>query len=98
MKIQTKYGEVHVLANCPLLDSTERIEWMTEVHESFDGTELRYPFRDAPRQVLSFNYVQMRKAMGDMFHMLYANLRKQWGIPLRQVKRSIPDMTDEALS
>ena len=95
MKIQTKYGEVHVLANCPLLDSTERLEWMTEVHESFDGTELRYPLRDAPRQVLSFNYVQMRKAMGDMFHMLYANLRKQWGIPLRQVKRNIPDMTDD---
>lgn len=95
MKIQTKYGEVHVLANCPLLDSTERLEWMTEVHESFDSTELRYPLRDAPRQVLSFNYVQMRKALGDMFHMLYANLRKQWAIPIRQVKRSIPDMVDD---
>ena len=95
MKIQTKYGEVHVLANCPPLDSTERLEWMTEVHESFDGAELRYPLRDAPRQVLSFNYVQMRKAMGDMFHMLYANLRKQWGIPLRQVKRSIPGMIND---
>lgn len=95
MKIQTSYGEVHVLTNCPLLESTERLEWMTEVHESFDGSEERYPLRDAPRQVLSFNYVQMRKAMGDMFHMLYANLRKQWGIPLRQVKRVIPDIVDD---
>ena len=94
MKIQTKYGEVHVLANCPLLDSTERLEWMTEVHESFDGTELRYPLRDAPRQVLSFNYVQMRKALGDMFHMLYANLRKQWGIPLPQFRQIIPNLED----
>ena len=56
MKIQTKYGEVNVLANCPLLDSTERLEWMTEVHESFDSTELRYPLRDAPRQVLSCSW------------------------------------------
>lgn len=95
MKIQTSYGEVHVLTNCPLLDSTESLEWMTEVHESFDGSEERYPLRDVPRQVLSFNYVQMRKAMGDMFHMLYANLRKQWGIPLRQVKRVIPDIVDD---
>lgn len=95
MKIQTSYGEVHVLTNCPLLESTERLEWMTEVHESFDGSEERYPLRDAPRQILNFKYTKMRKAMGDMFHMLYANLRKQWGIPLRQVKRVIPDIVDD---
>lgn len=95
MKIQTSYGEVHVLTNCPLLESTERLEWMTEVHESFNGSEERYPLRDAPRQILNFNYTQLRKAMGDLFHMLYANLRKQWGVPLRQVKRSIPDIVDD---
>ncbi|TCB79327.1 hypothetical protein E0H89_03475 [Acinetobacter sp. ANC 3781] len=95
MKIQTQFGEVHVLTNCPLLTSTERLEWMTEVHESFNGSEDRYPLRDTPRQILSFNYVQMRKEMGDMFHILSANLRKQWGIPLRQVKRVIPDIIDD---
>jgi hypothetical protein len=92
MKIQTKYGDVHVLTNCPLLDSTERLEFKTEVHESFDGSEERYIQRDAPRQVLSFNYVNMQKAMGDIFHMLYANLRKQWGIPLPQFRQTIPDI------
>lgn len=96
MKIQTEqFGEVFVLTNCPLLNSTERLEWMTEVHESFDSNEERYPLRDTPRQILSFNYVQMRKEMGDMFHMLSANLRGQWGIPLRQVKRIIPDIADD---
>ncbi|OTG78811.1 hypothetical protein B9T23_01710 [Acinetobacter terrae] len=96
MKIQTsQFGEVHVLTNCPLLNSTERLEWMTEVHESFSGSEERYPLRDTPRQILSFNYVQMRKEMGDMFHMLSANLRGQWGIPLKQVKRVIPDVVDD---
>lgn len=94
MKIQTQYGEVHVLTNCPLLNSTERLEFKTEVHESFDGTEIRYIQRDAPRQVLGFNYVNMQKAMGDMFHMLYANLRKQWGIPLPQFRQLIPDLDD----
>jgi hypothetical protein len=92
MKIQTKYGEVHVLTDCPLLDSTERLEFKTEMHESFDGNEERYIQRDAPRQVLSFNYVKMQKAMGDIFHMLYANLRKQWGIPLPQFRQTIPDI------
>ena len=94
MKIQTKYGEVHVLTNCPLLDSTERLEFKTEVHEAYDSSEDRYIQRDAPRQVLSFNYLNMQKAMGDIFHMLYANLRKQWGVPLPQFRQLIPDMVD----
>ena len=94
MKIQTQYGEVHVLTNCPLLNSTERLEFKTEVHEAYDSSEDRYIQRDAPRQVLSFNYVNMRKAMGDMFHMLYANLRKQWGIPLPQFRLLIPDLDE----
>lgn len=94
MKIQTKYGEVHVLTNCPLLDSTERLEFKTEVHEAYDSSEDRYIQRDAPRQVLSFNYSNMQKAMGDIFHMLYANLRKQWGVPLPQFRQLIPDIVD----
>ena len=94
MKIQTQYGEVHVLTNCPLLNSTERLEFKTEVHEAYDSSEDRYIQRDVPRQVLSFNYVNMQKAMGDIFHMLYANLRKQWGIPLPQFRQRISDMVD----
>lgn len=94
MKIQTQYGEVHVLTNCPLLNSTERLEFKTEVHEAYDSSEDRYIQRDAPRQVLSFNYVNLQKAMGDMFHMLYANLRNLWGIPLPQFRQRILDMVD----
>jgi len=94
MKIQTQYGEVHVLTNCPLLNSTERLEFKTEVHEAYDSSEDRYIQRDAPRQVLSFNYVNMQKAMGDIFHMLYANLRNLWGIPLPQFRPLIPDLED----
>jgi len=94
MKIQTQYGEVHVLTNCPLLNSTERLEFKTEVHEAYDSSEDRYIQRDAPRQVLSFNYVNMQKAMGDIFHMLYANLRNLWGIPLPQFRQLIPDLDD----
>ena len=94
MKIQTQYGEVHVLTNCPLLNSTERLEFRTEVHEAYDSSEDRYIQRDAPRQVLSFNYVNLQKAMGDMFHMLYANLRNLWGIPLPQFRQPIPDLDE----
>lgn len=94
MKIQTQYGEVHVLTNCPLLDSTERLEFKTEVHEAYDSSEDRYIQRDAPRQVLSFNYANMQKAMGDIFHMLYANLRNLWGVPLPQFRQPIPNLDE----
>lgn len=94
MKIQTQYGEVHVLTNCPLLNSTERLEFKTEVHEAYDSSEDRYIQRDAPRQVLSFNYVNMQKAMGDIFHMLYANLRNLWGVPLPQFRQPIPNLDE----
>lgn len=94
MNIQTQYGEVHVLTNCPLLNSTERLEFKTEVHEAYDSSEDRYIQRDAPRQVLSFNYVNMQKAMSEIFHMLYANLRNLWGIPLPQFRQSIPDLDE----
>lgn len=95
MKIQTKYGEVHVLTNCPLLQSTERLEWLTKITEYYGGNEDREPARDAPRQILSFSYVEMRQEMGDLFHMLSANLRKQWGIPLVYLKRDIPNIVND---
>lgn len=94
MKVQTKYGEVYVLTDCPLLDSTERLEWMTEVHESFNNAEQRLQLRDAPRQILSYNYTQHNKEMGDLFNMLYAGLRKQWGIPLKQYALAVPDVVN----
>lgn len=95
MQIQTKYGPVHVLTACPLLDSTETLQFLTEVHENYDGSEDRLNLRDRARQTLSFNYVNFQKAMGDMFHMLYANLRKLWGIPLVQSKQFFSTVDDD---
>ncbi|WP_287910750.1 hypothetical protein [Acinetobacter sp.] len=97
MKIQTQFGTVNVLTNCPLLDSTEYLEFKTEVHENYDGSEDRLNLRDQPRQELRFKYVTFKKALGDMFHMLYANLRGLWGIPMKQIKLKIPDLDSDFL-
>lgn len=91
MKVQTKYGDAVVLAQCPLLTSTERLEWLTEVHESFGGEEIRHPLRDAPRQVLKFEYAAFKRALGDMFHMLWAHMSDLWAIPLKQISLAVPD-------
>ena len=92
MQIQTEWGAAIVLADCPLLDSTERFEFLTEVHESHNGTEIRQSLRDQARQILEFNYVNFRKNMGDMFHLIYANLRGLWAIPLYQLRQNIGDI------
>lgn len=97
MKIQTQFGTVNVLTNCPLLDSTEYLEFKTEVHENYDGSEDRLNLRDQPRQELRFKYVTFKRALGDMFHMLYANLRGLWGIPMKQIKLKIPDLDSDFL-
>ena len=91
MKVQTKYGDAVVLAQCPLLTSTEKLEWLTEVHESFGGDEIRHPLRDAPRQVLKFEYAACKKALGDMFHMVWAHMSDLWAIPLKQISLPVPD-------
>lgn len=91
MKVQTKYGDAVVLAQCPLLTSTEKLEWLTEVHESFGGDEIRHPLRDAPRQVLKFEYAAFKKALGDMFHMVWAHMSDLWAIPLKQISLAVPD-------
>jgi hypothetical protein len=92
MKIQTDHGEVHVLTACPLLDSTESFEFLTEIERADDGTEYRNILRPLPRQYLSFSYIAMQQALGDLFHMLSANMRKLWGIPLVHLKKAMSDV------
>lgn len=96
MKIQSeKYGDIIVIPNCPLIDSTEILEFKTEVNVAEDGTEYRNPLREQPRQSLNFNYLSLKKNMGDMFHMLYSNLRGYWGIPLLHLKQQIDNVEDD---
>lgn len=94
MLVNTKYGEAYVLTRCPTIDSTERLEFKTEIHEAFDSTERRYSLCEHARQELRFNYTQSYKEMGDMFNILYANLRKQFGIPLLHLNQSINNIID----
>lgn len=96
MKIQSeKYGDIIVILNCPLIDSTEALEFRTEINVADDGTEYRNALREQPRQSLNFNYISLKKNMGNMFHMLYLNLRGYWGIPLPHLKQNIDDVEDD---
>lgn len=95
MLVNTKYGEVYILTRCPILDSSETLEFKTEVHEAFDSTESRFALREHARQTLSFSYEQAYKEMGDIFHILYARMRSQFGIPLFHLKQDIVNIADD---
>lgn len=49
MDIITKYGTATVVENCVLVGSSESLQWLTELHESFGGQEDRYALRDTAR-------------------------------------------------
>ena len=51
MKVNINEQEYLLLTKCPLLETTERYEFLTDVHQSFDATtEERIPLRDEARQ------------------------------------------------
>lgn len=87
-----KYGEIRVLTQCATTSSTESLEFLTEVHQNYDGSEDRYPLRDDYRQRLSFNFANSYKDMGDFFNQLNMSLRKNWGVPLFHLRQSITNL------
>ena len=91
MKVQTKYGQALLLGYCPALSSREGLEFLTEVHESCDGSEQRYQLRDFPRQTLAYTFDASDKAFGDIFHAMYSNLRGLFALTMPLHAVSIPD-------
>lgn len=85
MQIQTEYGDAFVLLDCPLLASTERLDFLTEVHAAFDGSEHREALREQPRITLEYKYTDNM----DMFNILYANMRGLFAIPQFYLKQKI---------
>lgn len=91
MKVETKYGQALLLGYCPALSSREGLDFLTEVHESYDGSEQRYQLRDFPRQTLAYTFDASDKAFGDIFHAIYSNLRGLFALTMPLHAVSIPD-------
>lgn len=82
MLINTSIGQLVLLDKCPLLDTTERLEFLTDIHQSFNGQgEERIPLRDEARQSFNYNMLAYRAEIAPIFAELHQNLRQQFLVP-----------------
>lgn len=96
MKVTVNGHEYILLTKCPLLETTERYEFKTDVHQSFDASnEERIPLLDAARQ--SFNWAMMafRNEVPEMFNDLYSWMRKEYLVPQPLESRLVGDLSDD---
>ena len=70
-----------LLAQCPLLSTTEVLEFKTDVQQAIDGTETRLPLLDAARQTLNYSLNSYMANASGMFSTFYQGLRKDYLIP-----------------
>lgn len=96
MKVTVNGHEYILLTKCPLLETTERYEFKTDVHQSFDASnEERIPLLDAARQ--SFNWAMMafRNEVPAMFNDLYSWMRKEYLVPQPLESQLVGNLSDD---
>lgn len=82
MKINTSFGELILLKYCPLMGMSERLEFLTEVHESYDGSEVRIPLRDQARQYFKLSFAALKQEIAAMININWGAIRNDFAIPI----------------
>ena len=96
MKVTVNGHEYILLTKCPLLETTERYEFKTDVHQSFDATsEERIPLLDAARQSFNWAMVAFRNEVPEMFNNLYSWMRKEYLVPQPLESQLVGNLSDD---
>lgn len=96
MKVTVNGHEYILLTKCPLLETTERYEFKTDVHQSFDATgEERIPLLDAARQSFNWSMIAFRNEVPEMFNDLYSWMRKEYLVPQPLESQLVGNLSDD---
>lgn len=96
MKVTVNGHEYILLTKCPLLETTERYEFKTDVHQSFDATsEERIPLLDAARQSFNWSMIAFKDEVPEMFNDLYSWMRKEYLVPQPLESQLVGDLSDD---
>lgn len=96
MKVTVNGHEYILLTKCPLLETTERYEFKTDVHQSFDASsEERIPLLDAARQSLNWAMMAFRNEVPEMFNDLYSWMRKEYLVPQPLESQLVGNLSDD---
>lgn len=96
MKVTINEHEYILLTKCPLLETTERYEFKTDIHQSFDATsEERIPLRDQARQSLKYSLLAARSENPEVFNNIYAWMRKDFLVVQPLERAAVGDLSDD---
>lgn len=96
MKVTVNGHEYILLTKCPLLETTERYEFKTDVHQSFDATsEERIPLLDVARQSFNWSMMAFRNEVPEMFNDLYSWMRKEYLVPQPLESQMVGNLSDD---
>lgn len=96
MKVTVNGHEYILLTKCPLLETTERYEFKTDVHQSFDASsEERIPLLDSARQSFNWSMIAFKDEVPEMFNDLYSWMRKEYLVPQPLESRLVGDLSDD---
>ena len=96
MKVTVNGHEYILLTKCPLLETTERYEFKTDVHQSFDASsEERIPLLDAARQSFNWSMIAFKDETPEMFNDLYSWMRKEFLVPQPLESQLVGGLSDD---
>ena len=96
MKVTVNGQDYILLTQCPLVGTTERYEFKTDVHEVYNGgSEERIPERDYARQSMSYSIHAYRAETVGLFNDLYSWLRKTYLVPQPLESQDVGNLADD---
>lgn len=96
MKVTINGHDYILLTKCPLLETTERYEFKTDVHQSFDASsEERIPLLDTARQSFNWSMLAFRNEVPEMFNDLYSWMRKEFLAPQPLESQLVGNLSDD---
>lgn len=96
MKVTINERDYILLTKCPLLETTERYEFKTDIHQSFDATsEERIPLRDQARQSLKYSLLAARAENPEVFNNIYAWMRNEFLVVQPLERATVGDLSGD---
>jgi hypothetical protein len=96
MKVTINEREYILLTKCPLLETTERYEFKTDVHKvMMEHLKKDCHLRDQARQSFNYSLIALRKEIPELFNILYSWMRKEFLIPQLLESATVGDLADD---
>lgn len=96
MKVSIDSQDYILLTQCPLLDTSERYTFKTDVHKSYNGsTEERIPEIDEARQSLTYSLSSYRAETVGLFNETYSWMRKEYLVPQPLESKEVGNLADD---